>query len=293
MIDRHIYGDTNRISPEAPVPVVLHRGEELALGAAANVASHITTAGMECLFAYKGTDAKCRGENWRRFVNMSAERNILLRPLYTLKETPITIKTRIWSNGQQVCRIDEENVSKPDDETEQIWITCLQDLILHNNPDVVVFSDYNKGTLTNTIIDEIASGCIVPTILDPKRPSFHCLDSVDFIKPNVKEVELTNLTPVECSQKLKSTYLINTLGKDGMAVYQNGELVFECPTEAAEVVDVCGCGDTVTALLAIALAKRYDIHDAVRCANKGASFTIKHKGCYVLTREEIMLCLER
>lgn len=310
MIDRHIYGETDRMSPEAPVPVVQHCREDWALGAAANVAAHITVAGMQCFFAYKATSplglelmsskntpstfgGKHKPE-WIRFANMAADRNILLRPLNTSVPTPVTIKTRIWSNSQQVCRIDEEDTSPPDASLEQDWAESIIRIIEENNIPVVVFSDYNKGTLTDEIIDQVCDYCRqngVLTLLDPKRPSFHKLNWVDFIKPNVKEVESTNLSAEECSSLLGETFLINTLGKDGIAVYRGGEKIFDCPTEAKEVVDVCGCGDTVTALLAIAFAKGYDMPEAVRSANKGASFTIRHKGCYVLTKKEIIECL--
>jgi D-beta-D-heptose 7-phosphate kinase/D-beta-D-heptose 1-phosphate adenosyltransferase len=312
MIDRHIYGQTSRMSPEAPVPVVHHHEEEWALGAAANVASHITSAGMQCFFAYKattptnlklmsskGVQSSLGGRHkpeWMRFANMAADNNILLRPLHTAKPTPITIKTRIWSNGQQICRIDEEDVSRPDSEFEKLWIESLIDIIEQNAPRVVVFSDYNKGTLTDEIIDRVSAHCSmrgIVTILDPKRPSFPSLKNVHIIKPNVREVELTNLSPSDCSRILEDTTLINTLGKDGMAAWCHGDLIFECRTEASEVVDVCGCGDTVTALLAIATAKGYGMGAAIKSANKGASFTIKHKGCYVLTKKEIMQCLQR
>lgn len=309
MIDRHIYGQTDRMSPEAPVPVVQHCREEWALGAAANVAAHITAAGMQCFFAYKATtplgmelmETEARSTfggvykpEWIKFTNMASDKNILLRPLGTSAPSPVTIKTRIWSNNQQVCRIDEEDLTPPDADLEKKWIESIVRIIEDNNIHVAAFSDYNKGTLTDEIIDGVCDYCRhsgVITLLDPKRPSFHRLNGVDFIKPNVKEVESTNLSALECSDLLEQTFLINTLGKDGIAVYQGGEKIFDCPTEAREVVDVCGCGDTVTALLAMAFAKGYDMPEAVRAANKGASFTIKHKGCYVLTKKEIIECL--
>jgi len=302
MMDRHIYGSTERISPEGPVPVVLKHDEEWALGAAANVAAHITAADIECFLAFRTCHPGNVKPKQLKFVDMCSEKGIGLRPLRDPRSPPLTLKTRIWSNGQQVCRIDEEDVRRPSEELELEWVRTIVDIIDHHEIDAVIFSDYNKGTLTNKIIRGVAGACgdrKIITVLDPKRPSFWKCREVDLIKPNRVELAATNMTAEECSSVLGEsgrdggTWLVNTLGKDGMAVYRNGELIMTCPTVAQDVVDVCGCGDTVTALLAVALMRGFEIKEAVRVANCGASFTIRHKGCYVLTRKEMEVCCDK
>lgn len=291
MLDHHIYGSTDRTSPEAPVPVVSKEREEWALGAAANVAAHITSAGVECVFAFK-TNAP---NGLERFYKICVDKMIVTRPLFFDDDCPMTVKTRVWSQGQQVCRIDHENITPPDGDLELKWIKQLTDVIKKNPIGVVVFSDYNKGTLTDALVYNIAQVCKdrgIPTIMDPKRPTFYKIKGLTIVKPNVRELALTNLSPVECSAKMNDCWLIHTLGKDGMIVYHDGVKQYDCPTVAEEVVDVCGCGDTVTALLALSMLRGDKIQRAMKSANKGASFTIKHKGCYVPTPEEMEVCLD-
>lgn len=294
MLDCAIHGTTERISPEAPVPVILKKSEKWGLGAAANVAAHITSAGKDCLLAYKTGIHTEDSDGNRRFVQMCVDRQIYLRPLNFSNYCPLTVKTRMWSGGQQVCRIDEEDVSKPDVETESRWIKHIYSIIRDEKVDIVVFSDYDKGTLTDCIIMNVADECSrfgIQTILDPKRPTFPRFRHVTLIKPNRRELKATNLTPVDCSAKMGQSWLVNTIGEEGMIVYKHGEESFRCPTVAQEVIDVCGCGDTVTAILALALMEGFGIKRAVEAANRGASYTIMHRGCYVLSNEEIKECL--
>lgn len=291
MLDHHVYGSTDRTSPEAPVPVVSKEREEWALGAAANVAAHITAAGICCMLAFK-TNAP-RGNE--RFYNMCADKRILTRPMLFDEDCPMTVKTRIWSQGQQVCRIDHENATPPGGDLECKWIAEIKKIIEEHPIEVVVFSDYDKGTLTDALIFNVAQFCLdrdIHTILDPKRPSFYKIKGLSMAKPNVRELNSTNLSPQECSMQMGDCWLVHTLGKDGMVMYHEGVEQYRCPTVAEEVVDVCGCGDTVTALLAISLMHGKRTQSAMKAANMGASFTIKHKGCYVPTTEEMETCLD-
>jgi len=294
MLDCAISGTTDRISPEAPVPIILKQSEKWKLGAAANVASHITAAGVDCLLAYKA-GAYEDSEDGRHFMQMCVDRQIYLRPLQFPGYCPITVKTRVWSGGQQVCRIDQESVSKPDVEIESAWIKHICSIIRDERVDIVVFSDYDKGTLTDPMILNIADECTrlgIKTILDPKRPTFPRFKNLTLVKPNRREIKATNLTAEECSAKMGNVWLINTLGEQGMVAYRDGKELFGCPTVAQEVIDVCGCGDTVTAVLALALLEGFDMHSAVKVANHGASYTIKHRGCYVLSHDEIRECID-
>lgn len=293
MLDFHIYGSTSRISPEAPIPIVHADKEEKTLGAAANVAMHIASANLPCIFAYKHYQKE---KHSHETFGQMCEGNLELLPLEYPGNHKVTTKTRIWSNGQQICRLDHENLAKPKEDLELGWFEKLTDCIISNNVSVVIMSDYNKGTLTDTLIMRIADFCKernIPTILDPKRPTFHKIGDLTIVKPNIKELNSTNFTQEQCSRRLRNTYLINTLGSEGMVVFQNGHEIYRCPTIAQSVFDVTGCGDSVTALMGIMFYKepKCDVSKIVKAANKAASYTIKHLGAYVLTKQEIEECI--
>jgi D-beta-D-heptose 7-phosphate kinase/D-beta-D-heptose 1-phosphate adenosyltransferase len=291
MLDIHEFGTSDRLSPEAPVPVIRVHKQEQSFGGAANVAAHIKSAGIPVTFAYK---ASRNSKSHNDFANLCLENGIDPQPLEITSRFPLTTKHRIWSGKQQICRIDQENIDVPSTEEELIWLKEIANIIDNRRITTVIMSDYNKGTLTDSFIGCIVEYCNtknIPTILDPKRPTFYTLKGLTIIKPNVRELQSTNLTPEECSKSLGETFLVYTKGKDGMDVYQNKNRLFSYPTEATEVADVCGAGDSVCALLGIALFNNFKIQESVKASNKSAGYTVKHIGCYVLNNKEIRQCL--
>ena len=298
MLDIHLYGEVSRISPEAPVPVVLEQSRTTKLGGAGYVAAQIATASMGCFFAYKSFKEP-RGRHTHLLLEQTCdELGILTRQLRTNKVHTVTTKERVWTGQQQICRIDTENTDLPSSVEEQNWIAEISEVI-HKFPiSCVVFSDYNKGTLTNNIIQTIVDLCNnhnIPTVLDPKRHDFINLSGLTVIKPNSREIMNTHMDAMHCSKKLKNTYLLNTLGQHGMRLYQNGEHLKHIPAilSGREVVDVCGAGDVTNATLGICLSNGIDIATAMEVANRAASVAIQHNGCYVLTRKEIMSILTK
>lgn len=293
MIDIYEFGTSTRLSPEAPVPIVHVTKTTQSLGGAANVAAHIASAEIKNIFAYKASSS--RPIKQMDFEAFCSTKGIKTEPLTMNKSFPMTEKHRILSNNQQICRKDSEDLSKPDEQTELSWINQIKRIIKEERVNVVIFSDYDKGTLTDNLIQQIADYCHdngIWTILDPKRPSFYKIKNLSIMKPNKKELVATNLTPEEVSVEIESTYLVYTLGKYGVSVYQNGFFLFSYPTEAKEVIDVCGAGDSVCSVLGIALYNKMNIEQAVKAANKAASYTITHLGCYCLSKDEINECLE-
>ncbi len=293
MIDKHTHGVVSRISPEAPVPIIDAEAESsYSLGAAGNVAAQMAAAGYKTFFAYKAY--KDSTDSHERFARMCEQANVKSRPLeYPLEpgcRHPVTTKERIWAGDQQICRIDREDVSMPNEETEKEWIMELQGLIETWDIECVIFSDYNKGTLTDRLIQKIADFCWdndMITVLDPKRYSYWGLQHLTLIKPNRKEVEITNMTPENISRELGETYLLNTLGADGMKLWQDGECTEEFRAFSDDVIDVCGCGDTVTALIAIGLIRGWTIGKVIRVASHAADMNMKAKGCYILSASQI------
>lgn len=298
MVDIHLFGKSERLSPEAPVPIVDVQNEEYKLGGAANVAMHIISAGIPCVFAYKSSDMTMLNlfeEDHSDLHNKLCNNNILCHPLLLSKQFPVTTKKRIWSNNQQICRIDTENTDPPDALTENKWFQNIVELFDKYSIKTVICSDYNKGTLTDNLLNMVASFCKsinVPIVLDPKRPSFHKLKNFTIIKPNRKELSLTNMPAHKCSTILGNTLLVNTLGSDGVAVWQKGHCILSAPTVAEEVFDVTGAGDSYNAMLGIALHHEMNITQAVMAANKAASYTVRHRGCYCLNQSEIQECLK-
>lgn len=308
MLDKHTKGRVARISPEAPVPVINADLEErVALGAAANVAAQMAAAGFDTILAHKhfyvGTNDPRDQQGWLDLLSESHSNELFDKLLYagvdafplfyTGVDGPVTTKERIWTGQQQICRVDYEDARRPSPEIEEVWIRQLRELIEDKDIGCVIFSDYDKGTLTDRIIQSVTDfvwdndGI---TVLDPKRHSYWGLQHLTVIKPNRREVEITHMDPKSISEELQDTYLLNTLSDDGMKLWQNGdhiasERVYSKPSE---VVDVCGCGDTTTAFITIGLMKGLTIEQSMRMASFAAAENIKHRGCYVLSEEEII-----
>ena len=299
MLDKHTRGAVNRISPEAPVPVIdAGAKSDFSLGAAANVACQIREAGFQVVFAYKEYE-DLDGENTHETLELQClERDIRPFPLFFPSvRHPVTTKERIWAESQQICRVDREDKRKPIPEIEEKWIGAVRGLLALAKADGhpfagVVFSDYDKGTLTDKFIQAIADYCHandIFTILDPKRYSFFGLQHLTVIKPNDREIALTNMESGDCSQELGNTILLNTRGKNGMTAYQRGAIIGHerAYTLPEDVVDVCGCGDTVTAFMAMGMASKWTLARCMHVASLAAAVNIKHNGCYVLDAEEI------
>jgi D-beta-D-heptose 7-phosphate kinase/D-beta-D-heptose 1-phosphate adenosyltransferase len=300
MRDIDIHGSSTRLSPEAPIPVVdvPHDKESIKkLGGAINVALQIAKAGFGCIFAYKTYKDNIRDiqdEDHEDLAIQIQSYGIQICELNTKERHFVTRKTRIWSNGQQITRIDCEHRIPPNLEMQNKWINDLT--IAINDAKVVVFSDYDKGTLTNHIIESIATYCAkynIPVILDPKRPNFHKIKNLTIVKPNEKELKATGLSVSECSKKMGNTYVINTLAENGIVVYQNGDKILEQSIDGSEVKDVVGCGDNVCSMLAICQYKDLPLEVAIIAANKAASsFGVKHTGSYILSKGEVNNCID-
>ena len=294
MLDKHRMGTVNRISPEAPVPVIEELGNQIiSLGAAANVASHIVNMGGNCFLAYKKCKDTQEYSSYSYFEEICNKEGIHCFGLEMQHVThPITTKERIWANKQQVCRIDKEDRTTPDNLIENIWIQKIIDIIQNNEIKVVVFSDYNKGTLTDNIIWQLSNYCHskgIHTILDPKRSTFIKFSKITIIKPNKKEMEATGLGPIALSGLIGDTIIVNTLAENGVKVYKNGDIIYSYASLVSknEVVDVCSAGDAFCACLAIGLANDWDIKKSIQIASSVCAEVIKHIGSYIPPKEVI------
>lgn len=293
MLDVYLRGDVDRISPEAPVPVVRVRDKELALGGAANVAQNIAAIGASCdLVCAVGADAE-----GQVIAAMLRELGTDTRSLVTVTRRTTT-KTRIIARSQQIVRFDEEeDADISGSEVERLIGAAVTAI---DAADAVVFEDYNKGVLSPALITpaiEHAKRREIPTVVDPKYRNFFAYRGATIFKPNRRELEaaLGAAFDVEHAEslpdwfhKLGVDHLLLTLGEAGMALVAADGEVGRVPTTAREVYDVVGAGDTVTAYLATMLASGATPAEAAVIANFAAGVEVAKLGAATVTIEEVI-----
>lgn len=293
MLDVYLRGSALRISPEAPVPVVRVEEEWRALGGAANVAANIVALGARCeLIGCTGRDRS--GEDLRAELAASG---IGTEGLVELAR-PTTVKTRIMARHQQVARYDHEQESDLDGEECDHIVSRLRALL--DGADAVVLEDYNKGLLTRQVIQGVLSaareaGC--PVVVDPKSRHFFDYTGATVFKPNQPELAAALRDPVhadrpewldEVRRQIGCEHLLVTLGEDGMALLTAEGDHVRIPTVARSVYDVSGAGDTVTAVLAVALASGATITEAAILANHAAGIEVGKAGVATVSPGELL-----
>lgn len=292
MLDRYWFGDVNRISPEAPVPVVLVRRTEERPGGAANVARNITALnGGATLLAVVGKDEA--GESLDKLVRAEKVKSSLHRdPAFST-----TVKLRVVGHQQQLLRIDFERA--PSEEVLAAKLDEYDRLVAE--ADAVVLSDYGKGALRHVqqmIVHARQQG--KPVLVDPKGSDYERYLGATVLTPNRAEFrEVAGRWTDEAdlarrAQKLRKELsleaLIVTRSEEGMSLFTASESWHE-PTKAREVYDVSGAGDTVIGVLALMVAAGADLHAAMRVANHAGGIVVGKLGTAVATREELVASL--
>jgi len=292
MLDHYIYGSVERISPEAPVPIIKSQREVYSLGGAANVAANIASFGANViLFGYMGKDHS--GEILKQKLK---DKKIEAKLFPVLSET--TKKNRvIGNNQQQILRIDKEGYSEATYKAENFMAYSVYD----NKPDVVIISDYAKHVMTNGVFSKIKEFNKNSKILvDPKPKSRISYNGVYLITPNLKEAkEMSGLEDVnEAGKKLKkelNTNVLITRGKDGMTLFyknNHGDRVFNVFTEAKEVYDVTGAGDTAIGILGLGIASGLNLEDSVFLSNHAAGIVVGKAGAAIVSAFELEQVIE-
>ena len=293
MLDVYLRGDVDRISPEAPVPVVRIREKELALGGAANVASNVAAIGAHCdLVCAVGHDAE-----GQIVKTMLREIGSETRSVITV-DRRTTTKTRVLARSQQIVRFDEEeDADIRGDEVQSLIEVALAAI---DNADAVVFEDYNKGVLTPALITpamQNAKSRNLPVVVEPKYKNFFAYKGATIFKPNRRELESALGAAVdidhaeafpEALKRLGVDHLLLTLGDEGMALIAGDGEVGRVPTTAREVYDVVGAGDTVTAYLATMLAGGATPAEAAVIANFAAGVEVAKLGAATVTTDEVI-----
>lgn len=277
MVDRYLYGNVNRISPEAPVPVVDFYKTEDRPGGAANVALNIKVlGGNPLLVSITGEEADGKILN-RLLLNYA----ITSEGIHTVADRPTTVKTRVMAASQHLLRIDREVKHDIDKKIQNQLLGFIKNAIDQQQVDVILFQDYNKGVLTQDLIQatiQLAIQHNIPTVVDPKFHHFLSYQQVDLFKPNLKEVR--QIVPFPVSPDLESltnaaTYLeaqlqhtatMITLSEHGIFFKNKAESAI-LPTAPRVIADVCGAGDAVVAVAALGMAAGLSLPEIARIAN--------------------------
>jgi len=296
MLDHYIWGRVERISPEAPVPVLDVQREEYRLGGAANVALNLKALGAEVWLAgLVGSDDMA--DKLRALLQ---EAGIGAEAVVTDKKRPTTVKTRIGADTQQIVRIDRESRQPIAYGVSGILLERLEPIV--NQVDAVILEDYNKGVLTAEIIDLLTRGSKNRgklVAVDPKQENFFEYYQVDLFKPNYSELQRkigepfkTEAAFLRAAWKVrkfnKCRHLVVTRGEKGMYLFTENKQMHHIGTAAKEVYDVSGAGDTVIAALTLALAEGCDIYTAAVIANHAAGVVCAKMGTATATPEEIL-----
>lgn len=301
MLDRYLWGNVSRISPEAPVPVVEINKEEHLLGGAANVANNVAAlGGKSILVGVVGKDDFAVKLN-ARLTNEGFEIN----GIFTDSDRPTTVKTRIIAHNQQVVRADREK-------TDEISANLIKKIINYiknnlNKVSAVIISDYGKGVINPKLLDYLISACNEKGIfiaVDPKETHFFDYRQVSIVTPNHQEASFVagkkikdDVTLVDVGwrllDQLGAKSLLITLGEKGMALFENGPKgstgrpLTKIPAMALKVYDVTGAGDTVIATLTMAVAAGASLKEAAFIANIAAGEVVAQVGTAQVNKERL------
>lgn len=300
MVDRYIVGSVNRISPEAPVPVLVHGAERIVPGGAANVAANAAALGAPVLLVgLVGADAEAA----QLAQALAAHPGIDLSGLVADPARPTITKTRVMSGRQQIVRIDAEVLSPPAEATVDRLVEAVAAAVAQSA--VVVLSDYAKGVLSDRVIAAAiaaARAAGVPVIVDPKRRTFEAYAGASLVTPNRLELAaatgLPDGTDAEAAAAAAAAGaqfggdVLVTRAEKGMTLWRRDGRVLHVPAQAREVFDVSGAGDTALAALAVSLASGHTLETSVYFANAAAAVAVGKIGTAVVTRAELNAALD-
>jgi rfaE bifunctional protein kinase chain/domain len=295
MMDRFIWGKVSRISPEAPVPVVLVEKETVLLGGAANVVNNINSLGGHVtLCGVIGDD-----ETGQRIFKELTQKGVDIRGLIIEEGRQTITKTRIIAHQQQIVRIDRETPDSLKPSTFRDLKRFIEENL--NGFDGIILSDYGKGLLTKELIKALlrrASETKKFVMVDPKLKNFFFYRGATVITPNTGEasaaagVPITDLASLKrvgnaLLKRLRCEVLVITRGEEGMALFEPNQEPYLVSTVAKEVYDVTGAGDTVIGTMALAMASGSGVKDAARLANHAAGIVVGKVGTATVTQEEL------
>jgi D-beta-D-heptose 7-phosphate kinase/D-beta-D-heptose 1-phosphate adenosyltransferase len=299
MLDHYLWGRCDRISPEAPVPVVDVQSESSSLGGAGNVAANLAALGAEpVLVGVMGDD-----DHARRMLDAFAERGVHTRALVRDRTRPTSFKMRILAHHQQVVRADWESRAEIGGEAlDDVLAALAREL---PRCEGLIVSDYGKGVITRPVLERalgMARAQGIPTSVDPKESHIDAYRGVSILTPNQHEAgwvmgqrvtDEASLMAVGwgLQERLDADCALVTRGADGMSLFERGGRYTHLPTVARDVFDVTGAGDTVVSVVALALAAGADYREACYLANHAAGVVIREVGTATCSPAELKASL--
>ena len=294
ILDRYIWGKVNRISPEAPVPVVEVTDENFLLGGASNVANNIVALGGHATIVGVAGNDIAGGI----LMKMLEERGIQCGGVFWGSTRPTTVKTRVIAHNQQVVRFDRENKDKVDGKVLKGLLEYIRSAI--PNHDAVIISDYKKGVISSELVREVLKHSRPKNIfvsVDPKVRHFHCYKNVSLITPNIMEASIASGIEIKdekslvnagrtLCKKISCDAILITRGEYGMSLFEKDKVV-HIPTVAKNVYDVTGAGDTVIATFTIAYAAGASMKEAAVIANHAAGIVVGEIGTAVAKIDQL------
>ncbi len=301
MIDEYLWGRVDRISPEAPVPVVSVEKENYTLGGAGNVIHNLVAMGAGVIAvgtAGTGTAGKMIFEKLDA-IGIKTD-GIISEP-----DRPTTRKTRVIASNQQVLRIDKEIKKNINDDTLKELVNIIETKIKDVN--LIILSDYDKGLITKTLVRKtvsLAKEYNIMILADPKSLNFSKYKNVSILTPNKKEASLAANTDINSKidlftagqiimDQVKLERLLITCGKDGMILFEVGKNPHTIASKARQVFDVSGAGDTVISLLGLGLAIGLDFKESAMLANAAAGIVVGKLGTATASIDELKLALQK
>lgn len=299
MLDRYQWGTVERISPEAPVPVVNVLKETHKLGGAGNVARNIRhLGGTPCLVSVRGEDA-----HGKKLEELLASWNID-HCLAASKSRPTTVKTRVIAENQQIVRIDEESSAVLEKPIHDRLLDVLRERI--SGYPVVILSDYGKGVISGELLDWVRNHTREDqlVLVDPKTRNFSLYTEMSLMTPNAKEAAEGSGMPIsdrrqtvlagrEIMARNRLDNLLITLGPQGMALFRKTHPPLFIPTAARRVFDVTGAGDTVIAVIGLSLSAGHDFVTACILANHAAGIVVGQVGTAAVGHAELLETVNR
>lgn len=299
MLDTYMWGEVDRVSPEAPVPIVSLKNKEHRIGGAGNVALNIQSLGARpFVLSVTGDD-----DDADKLNSLFSSQNINCNYCIRSKERITTNKTRVISRNQHMMRLDAEITNDLCKEDQEKLIELFEQFVEKEKPHVVILEDYNKGVLTEALIQVVISVCKkagVITAVDPKRKNFLQYKGTDIFKPNLKEVkEALNLLFTDISLQLlqnihsELNHLLHhkisfiTLSEKGV-FYQDGGTSAIIPSHLRNIADVSGAGDTVIAVASLIYAATNDVHLMAEIANIAGGLVCEEVGTVAINKEKLL-----
>ncbi|HRH02602.1 MAG TPA: bifunctional ADP-heptose synthase [Bacteroidia bacterium] len=298
MLDSYVWGTVNRISPEAPVPIVAAQKRENRLGGAANVALNIKAMGAKpILCSVIGNDS-----NGKLFTQLIKKEQLSSEGIILVDDRPTTSKTRIIGNQHQMLRIDEEVTTTISDAQSKKLFQLISKIISTKKIDALIFEDYDKGVLSKSLIEELiklAKKNSIPTSVDPKKNNFLLYKNVTLFKPNLRELKEglkletdlsvpknLKLAIHQLSKTLTCSICLITLSERGIYLAQ-GKNEYWLPAHVRTISDVSGAGDTVIAVATLCLAAKSSLKLMAALANLAGGLVCEKLGVVSVDKQQL------